>query len=385
MKRVRGFNTEAVHAGESSNRFADAITVPVFQTSNFLMNDEKYSSPDNVNNVYTRLGNPTMSALVEKLNALSNASFGVFFSSGMGAISAVFGSFLKKEDSILCCRPIYGGTYQLLGELRNAGIRMNSFAPSGIEGITSLIDHTTRIIYTETLTNPSSQLVDIEKIARLAESHNILLVVDNTFLSPYNFTALDHGAHIEIHSLSKYINGHSDVVAGYACTNDQAVFERVRSMMTMIGSNGNPADAFLIMRGAKTLGLRMQAHNKNGEVIARFLSSHPAIKSVQHPSLEKDLPACYRDCNGYGGMIYLEFFNEEDARKFMRSAKLITEATSLGGVESLVTMPSLTSHSSSTDDDLTEAGISSSGVRLSLGVEDSQDLLTSISEALSVL
>jgi len=349
------------------------------------MNDEKYSSPDNVNNVYTRLGNPTIGALVEKLNALCNASFGVFFSSGMGAISAVLGSFLKKEDSILFCRPIYGGTSALLDEFRHAGIRMDSFTPSSIDRITSLIDHTTRIIYTETLTNPSSQLVDIEKIATIAESHNILLVVDNTFLSPYNFTALDHGAHIEVHSLSKYINGHSDVVAGYACTNDQAVYERVRSMMTMIGSNGNPADAFLVMRGAKTLGLRMQAHNTNGEVIARFLSSSPVIKCVQHPSLVKDLPACYRNCPGYGGMIYLEFFREEDAMKFIRSAKLLTEATSLGGVESLVTMPSLTSHSSSARDDLTEAGISSSGVRLSLGVEDSEDLLKSISEVLSVL
>lgn len=384
-KQTRGFSTNAVHAGEASHRFGDAVTVPVFQTSNFLMNDDKYSTDENLDNVYTRLGNPTISALVDKLNVLCNASYGVFFSSGMAAISSAIKPFVDRGDSIVSCRPVYGGTLSLFEELTHAGVAVRTFNANRIEEVPPLIDHSTRVIFAETLSNPTSRLVDIENLAVMARSYNTLLIVDNTFLSPFNFRALEYGAHIEIHSLSKYINGHSDVVSGYACTNGADLLEKMWKTMSTNGSNGNPLDAFLTMRGAKTLGLRMQAHNRNGEAVACLLSNHPGVSRVEHPSLVEDRPACYGGCDGFGGIVYLELPSKEQALRFMRNADLMTEATSLGGVETLVTMPSLTSHAGSSEYDLLAAGISSSGVRLSIGIEDCEDLLSSIMEALSVL
>lgn len=377
---MRGFNTRAVHGGERE-KIKDAVTMPIFQTSNFLTNDSKYEQAHN-ETFYTRVGNPTVGNLERKLAGLFSGVGGVFFSSGMGAITTVFYSFLSSGDSIIASKSVYGGTQSLLKELPAFGVNVKRFDQSDVTSITNLTDSKTKIVYVESMINPNLILTDIEKISSILSGSDILLIVDNTFLSPYNFRPLEYGADIDIQSLTKYVNGHSDVVAGYAAFRDSQVETAVRNKMIKLGTNGAPFDAFLVNRGVKTLGPRMEIHNKNALEIARYLARHSLVEKVSYPALFDRVPPCYESSPGFGGVVYFQVKDLEMAKRFMRNSELFQEATSLAGVESLVTVPALTSHASFTRSELEQLGITQGGVRLSTGIENVEDLLEDIENAL---
>jgi cystathionine beta-lyase/cystathionine gamma-synthase len=373
---MRGFNTRAVHIGEETKIF-DAVSTPIFQTSNFVVDDEKYAS-ENSETFYTRVGNPSIGVVERKLSNLFGGTGGIFFSSGMGAITTVFLSFLRSGMNLVISRNIYGGTQSLLADLSDMGVEIRRFDQSRLEALESLVDDNTGIVYVESMTNPNLILSDIQRISHMISKRRALLVVDNTFLSPYNFRPLEYGADVDVQSLSKYVNGHSDVIAGFAAFRDRELETRARQKMIKLGTNGAPFEAFLVSRGVKTLGLRMELHNNNAKEIALFLTKSPKVRLVSHPSLRSSVPNCFANCRGFGGVVYLEVKDLETAKEFIRKSKLFLEATSLAGVESLATIPILTSHSSFTSEQLREVGLSEGGVRLSVGIENIEDLLADL-------
>lgn len=373
---MRGFNTRAVHIGEETKIF-DAVSTPIFQTSNFVVDDEKYAS-ENSETFYTRVGNPSIGVVERKLSNLFGGTGGIFFSSGMGAITTVFLSFLRSGMNLVISRNIYGGTQSLLADLSDMGVEIRRFDQSRLESLESLVDDNTGIVYVESMTNPNLILSDIQRISHMISKRRALLVVDNTFLSPYNFRPLEYGADVDVQSLSKYVNGHSDVIAGFAAFRDRELETRARQKMIKLGTNGAPFEAFLVSRGVKTLGLRMELHNINAKEIALFLSKSPKVRLVSHPSLRSSVPNCFANCRGFGGVVYLEVKDLETAKEFIRKSELFLEATSLAGVESLATIPILTSHSSFTSEQLREVGLSEGGVRLSVGIENIEDLLADL-------
>ncbi|KUK68048.1 MAG: Cystathionine beta-lyases/cystathionine gamma-synthase [Mesotoga infera] len=373
---MRGFNTRAVHIGEETKIF-DAVSTPIFQTSNFVVDDEKYAS-ENSETFYTRVGNPSIGVVERKLSNLFGGTGGIFFSSGMGAITTVFLSFLRSGMNLVISRNIYGGTQSLLADLSDMGVEIRRFDQSRLEALESLVDDNTGIVYVESMTNPNLILSDIQRISHMISKRRALLVVDNTFLSPYNFRPLEYGADVDVQSLSKYVNGHSDVIAGFAAFRDRELETRARQKMIKLGTNGAPFEAFLVSRGVKTLGLRMELHNNNAKEIALFLTKSPKVRLVSHPSLRSSVPNCFANCRGFGGVVYLEVKDLETAKEFIRKSELFLEATSLAGVESLATIPILTSHSSFTSEQLREVGLSEGGVRLSVGIENIEDLLADL-------
>jgi cystathionine beta-lyase/cystathionine gamma-synthase len=373
---MRGFNTRAVHIGEETKIF-DAVSTPIFQTSNFVVDDEKYAS-ENSETFYTRVGNPSIGVVERKLSNLFGGTGGIFFSSGMGAITTIFLAFLRSGMNLVISRNIYGGTQSLLADLSDMGVEIRRFDQSRLESLESLVDDNTGIVYVESMTNPNLILSDIQRISHMISKRRALLVVDNTFLSPYNFRPLEYGADVDVQSLSKYVNGHSDVIAGFAAFRDRELETRARQKMIKLGTNGAPFEAFLVSRGVKTLGLRMELHNNNAKEIALFLTKSPKVRLVSHPSLRSSVPNCFANCRGFGGVVYLEVKDLETAKEFIRKSKLFLEATSLAGVESLATIPILTSHSSFTSEQLREVGLSEGGVRLSVGIENIEDLLADL-------
>ena len=377
---MSGFNTRAVHIGEERKIF-DAVSTPIFQTSNFVVDDEKYAS-ENSETFYTRVGNPSIGVVERKLSNLFGGAGGIFFSSGMGAITTIFLTFLRSGMNLVISRNIYGGTQSLLGDLPDMGVEIRRFDQSRLEGLESLVDDNTGIVYVESMTNPNLILSDIQRISHITSRSRALLVVDNTFLSPYNFRPLEYGADIDVQSLSKYVNGHSDVIAGFAAFRNRELETRARKKMIKLGTNGAPFEAFLVCRGVKTLGLRMELHNNNAKEIALFLSKSPKVSLVSHPSLKSAVPNCFADCKGFGGVVYLEVKDLKTAKEFIRKSELFLEATSLAGVESLATIPVLTSHSSFTSEQLCEVGLSEGGVRLSVGIENIEDLLADLDSVL---
>ncbi len=373
---MRGFNTRAVHIGEETKIF-DAVSTPIFQTSNFVVDDEKYAS-ENSETFYTRVGNPSIGVVERKLSNLFGGTGGIFFSSGMGAITTIFLTFLRSGMNLVISRNIYGGTQSLLADLSDMGVEIRRFDQSRLEALESLVDDNTGIVYVESMTNPNLILSDIQRISHMISKRRALLVVDNTFLSPYNFRPLEYGADVDVQSLSKYVNGHSDVIAGFAAFRDRELETRARQKMIKLGTNGAPFEAFLVSRGVKTLGLRMELHNNNAKEIALFLTKSPKVRLVSHPSLRSSVPNCFANCRGFGGVVYLEVKDLETAKEFIRKSELFLEATSLAGVESLATIPILTSHSSFTSEQLREVGLSEGGVRLSVGIENIEDLLADL-------
>jgi len=377
---MSGFNTRAVHIGEETKIF-DAVSTPIFQTSNFVVDDEKYAS-ENSETFYTRVGNPSIGVVERKLSNLFGGTGGIFFSSGMGAITTVFLAFLRSGMNLVISRNIYGGTQSLLADLPDMGVQIRRFDQSRLEGLESLVDDNTGIVYVESMTNPNLILSDIQRISHMISRRRALLVVDNTFLSPYNFRPLEYGADVDVQSLSKYVNGHSDVIAGFAAFRDRELEALARKKMIKLGTNGAPFEAFLVSRGVKTLGLRMELHNNNAKEIALFLTKSPKVHLVSHPSLRSSVPNCFANCRGFGGVVYLEVKDLDTAKEFIRKSELFLEATSLAGVESLATIPVLTSHSSFTSEQLREVGLSEGGVRLSVGIENIEDLLADLDRVL---
>ncbi len=376
------FATKAVHAGLEPDPSTGAVMTPIFQTSTFA----QQSPGVHRGYEYARTQNPTRSALQANLAALENARYALAFSSGMGATDAVI-KLLRPGDEILATNDLYGGTYRIFKRVFEGFGLVFKFIPMNDVHIAAAhITPKTRMLWVETPTNPLMNIIDIEAFARLAKKASALLVVDNTFASPYLQNPLDLGADIVLHSVTKYIAGHSDVVMGAVMTNSEELHSALAFLQNSCGAVPGPQDCFLALRGIKTLHLRMERHCQNGEQVARFLEAHSKVDKVYWPGFEHhpNHEVARRQMRGFGGMVAFTLKDDDvqAAIKFMESLKLFTLAESLGGVESLVGHPATMTHASIPREQRLANGLSDSLIRLSVGIEDIEDLLADLQTAL---
>ncbi len=389
-ERTLGMGTLGVHAGTYQDPVSGAVGTPVFHSTTFLFQEKTYDAFfEGVTRdvpIYTRYGNPTQWSVQEKVAALENAESAVVFSSGMAAIATTIFALMNRGGHIISSYDVYGGTYNLLREdLHQAGREITFVESTKLEEIEAAIQPNTQMFLFEGLSNPLLKGLPLKSICDLAKKHDILVVIDNTFLSPLALKPLDVGADIVIHSATKYLNGHSDMTAGVAA-GSRKFMDRIWAQMLRFGGQLDPNSCFLLERGMKTLAVRMKAHCENANAIAEELNKNPYVEKVYHPSLaDYDFQELKELCDGrYGGVISFEVKGgDEAALRFLENLKIPQVATSLGGVESLVSMPFNTSHSSLTDQQRELVGIRSGLVRLSVGIEDASDLLADIEQALS--
>jgi cystathionine gamma-lyase/cystathionine beta-lyase len=377
------FGTKAIHAGQEPDPATGAVMTPIYQTSTYWQK----SPGDHKGFEYSRGTNPTRKALEDCLAALENARFGLAFSSGMGATDAVM-KLLQPGDEVITGNDLYGGSFRMFTKIyANYGIKFH-FANFAIEEeIALLINDKTKLIWIETPTNPTMQIVDIEAVARMAKAKNILLAVDNTFASPYLQNPIDLGADIVMHSVTKYLGGHSDVVMGSLMLNDEDLYKRLWFIYNACGATPGPMDSFLVLRGIKTLHLRMKAHCENGRQVAAFLRTHPAVDKIHWPGFE-DHPnheIAKKQMRDFGGMISFSLKDVDLQKTFAVASKfkLFTLAESLGGVESLVNHPVSMTHGSIPKAARDAVGVTDNLLRLSVGVEDIEDLLEDLQQALA--
>ena len=377
------FGTKAIHAGVHPDPETGAIMTPIYQTSTYVQ-----EAPGvNKGYEYARTANPTRTQLQDALAALENGKHGVVFSSGMGAIDSVL-KLLNAGDHVIAVNDIYGGSYRLFTKtFSRLGIEF-SFVPfSDAAQVEAAIKPNTRLMWIETPTNPLMQIADIALYAELAKKNGIISVVDNTFASPYLQNPLDLGADIVMHSMTKYIGGHSDVVAGGLVTNSDKLAEELKFNQKSTGATPGPQDCFLLLRGIKTLHLRMQRHCENGKVIADFLNTHAAVEKVYYPGLSTHPghEIAKKQMRDFGGMMSFTLKNnsKEAAIQFLKSTHLFSLAESLGGVESLISHPATMTHASIPKEEREKVGVSDSLIRISVGVEDIDDLLEDLKNALS--
>ncbi|MCK4522653.1 aminotransferase class I/II-fold pyridoxal phosphate-dependent enzyme [Candidatus Aerophobetes bacterium] len=389
--RFKGISTVSVHAGEYIDEVTKAVVTPIFQSSTFLLSDTDYQrilqGREREINIYTREGNPNRRAVAEKMMVLEGGEDALTFSSGMAAISASLLALLKRGDHLVSTLDLYGGSNNLLRhDFPSLGIETTFVDSTNLEKIEASIKTNTRALFFESLSNPLLKILNLPKIIKIAQKHQITTVVDNTFLTPYNLRPLDWGIDLVVHSASKYLNGHSDIIGGVS-VGKKSLVDKIWKKMVRFGGSMDPHQAFLLERGLKTFALRMKHHNENGEKLARYLEGHPMIKKVMYPGLEsysqKELAKGLLK-RGLGGMVSFEVKGgNEVALEFMKKLRIIREATSLGGVESLVSMPFNTSHAGLTKKEKESMGIETGLVRLSCGIEDSEDLIEDVDQALS--
>jgi cystathionine beta-lyase/cystathionine gamma-synthase len=377
-----GIETKVIHAGEPRPRIAGAVVMPVFQSATYQYAGEK--SYDEVR--YIRLNNtPNHLALAEKLAALENTEDALVTASGMAAISTSLLTFLGKGDHFLAQDCLYGGTHDFVTrDIEKFGISYDFIDGNDPESWKGKLKPNTRAIYVETISNPLMQVPDLESVVSFAKSHGLVSMIDNTFASPVNFRPSELGFDLSLHSATKYLNGHSDIVAG-AVIGKSILIEKVTHKLNHLGGSLDPHAAFLLHRGIKTLALRVKHHNESALQIARFLEKQPAIAKVNYPGLEShpNHERAQRLFDGFGGMMSFELHDGvEGAESFMRAALLPAVAPSLGGVETLVTRPSTTSHSGLSAEDRRRLGISDGLIRLSVGIEATQDLMEDFRQAL---
>lgn len=383
MKKPRlGRSTLAVHGVPEPREERDPVVMPVYQSATFV---NAVGSDREVG--YTRYGNnPNQLSVARKYALLEGAEDAVFVSSGMGATALAHLAVLRPGDHLVASRWIYGGTRKLFDdELGRLGIEISYVNPTQPRAWRKAIRTTTRAIFLESPVNPTVRVLDVEPIARLARESGIALLVDGTFASPINFRPLEHGADIVISSATKYLNGHSDVIAG-AIAGTRPLVEEVIRLFRRWGQSIDPHAAWLVERGMKTLAVRMARHNTNGLAVASFLEDHSAVAAVTYPGLAShpDHEIATRTLNGFGGMVGLTLRGGPTAvDKFLRKLRLFVHAPSLAGVESLVSDPRFTSHVGWSDEDLAEAGILPGFVRLSCGIEDAEDLVEDLKQALA--
>jgi cystathionine gamma-lyase/cystathionine beta-lyase len=369
------FGTRAIHAGQEPDPTTGAVMTPIYQTSTYWQE----SPGKHKGYAYARGKNPTRSALENCLASLENAKYGLCFSSGMGATDAVI-KMLKPGDEVITGNDLYGGTYRMFTKVfANYGIKFHFIDLSNPQNIIPYITDHTKLLWVETPTNPTMQIVDIASCAAIAKAHHITFAVDNTFASPYLQNPLDLGADIVMHSVTKYLGGHSDVVMGALLTSNDALYERLAFIHNSCGATPGPMDSFLVLRGLKTLHLRMKAHCENGKQVALFLQNHPAIEKVYWPGFT-DHPnhaIAKQQMRDFGGMISIVLKNADLQRTFeIASAfQVFTLAESLGGVESLINHPATMTHASIPKEEREKAGVVDNLLRLSVGVEDIEDIL----------
>jgi cystathionine gamma-lyase len=376
------FSTKAIHAGQEPDPTTGAIMTPIFQTSTYA----QAGLGDHKGYEYARSHNPTRTALEGCLAALEDGKYGLAFASGMAAETAIL-SLLSAGDHMVACDDLYGGSYRIFERVMGRYNVETSYVPaSNVAAYEQAIRPNTKLIWLETPTNPLLRLIDIQAVAKIAHRHNILVVVDNTFASPYFQQPLKLGADIAVHSTTKYINGHSDVIGGALILNNEEVYEAIKFYENAAGNVPSPFDTWLTLRGIKTLALRMRQHEENAIMVARFLAEHPRVEKVYYPGLPShpDYELAKRQMSGFGGMVSFQFKGVyADVDKLVRRFKVFSLAESLGGVESLVCHPVSMTHGSIPKEIRESRGLTDTLLRLSVGIEDAEDLLADLQQALA--
>lgn len=377
------FGTKAVHAGVEPDPSTGAIMTPVYQTSTYVQE----SPAKHKGYAYARGANPTRNALQKSIAALENGKFGICFSSGMGATDSVI-KLLSPGDEVITSNDLYGGSYRMFKRVyEKFGIKFHFIDLTNTANITPYINKNTKLLWLETPSNPLMRIIDIEACTTLAKKNNIITAVDNTFASPYLQNPLNLGADIVMHSVTKYLGGHSDVIMGALIVNDEKLRDDLSFIANSCGAVPGPQDSFLVLRGIKTLHLRMERHCSNGKQIAEFLRNHPKVGKVYWPGFE-DHPnhaIAKKQMRNFGGMLSFSLKNDsiETATRLMESVELFSLAESLGGVESLINHPASMTHASIPKENRIKNGLTDSLIRLSIGVEDAEDLQADLEQALA--
>ena len=376
-----GFSTDAIHVGQEPDPLTGAVVAPIYQTSTYVQEElDKNKGYD-----YARTNHPNRKALERTLAKLEGGTAAYAFTSGMAAIDSVF-RLLRPGDHAIISQAVYGGVFRLTTKLLvEFGLEFSYVDTSNLEKVKQAIKQSTRMIYVETPTNPTMIVTDLVAIAKLAREQNLTLVVDNTFLSPYLQQPIALGAHIVVHSMTKYLNGHSDCICGAVILTRPEDAERIYFIQRSAGAGLAPMDCFLTSRGIKTLAVRMERHNTNGMVVAKFLASHPKVKRVIYPGLEShpQHELAKRQQRGFGAMISFDLGSLDAARKLLNHVKLCSLAESLGGVETLISHPALMTHASIPPEVRQQIGITDGLVRISVGIEDVEDLVFDLEQALA--
>lgn len=379
-----GFATDAIHAGQQPDPSTGAVTVPIYQTSTYVQDGlGRHKGYE-----YARTKNPTRSALEDNVAALEGGVAGFGFASGMAATHAIMTTCLKAGDHVIVSDNTYGGTYRLFElVLTNFGLSFSYVDAAEVGNVEAAIRPNTKMVFLETPTNPVMRLCDIRAIAGLARPRGLHVVVDNTFMSPYLQRPIELGADIVVHSTTKYLNGHSDSVGGAVIVTDPDLAARMGYIQNAAGAILSPMDAWLTLRGIKTLAVRMKQHDANGREIAAFLSEHPRVEKVYYPGLgsHPQFELAQRQMRGFGGMIAFEVGSLDRARTVLEGFNVFALAESLGGVESLVCHPASMTHASVPEADRARLGITDGLVRLSVGIEDIEDLIADLDGALAKL
>ena len=378
------FNTKVIHAGVHPDEATGAIMTPIYQTSTYVQDEIGVHKGYE----YSRTGNPTRQALENNLAAIEGGKYGACFGSGLAAIDAVI-KMLNPGDEVISTNDLYGGSYRIFTTIfQKYGIKFHFVDMLDIDNIEEKINSNTKLIWLETPSNPMMNIIDVKKVCQIAKKNNILVGVDNTFATPYLQNPLALGADLVMHSVTKYLGGHSDVVMGALVTSDKVIADEIYRIQNSSGAVCGPMDSFLVLRGIKTLHLRMQRHCENGEKIALFLDNHPLIAKVYWPGLQSHInhDIAKNQMKGFGGMISFTLVGDdmEMAKKVVSKTELFTLAESLGGVESLIGHPSTMTHASIPREERLKSGVVDSLIRLSVGVEDVNDLISDLEKALKI-
>jgi cystathionine beta-lyase/cystathionine gamma-synthase len=374
-----GFATDCIHAGQEPEVGTGAVTIPIYQTSTYV----QPKLGEHKGYEYARTQNPTRSALEDNLAVLERGKHGHCFASGMSAIDVVF-RLLNSGDHVVAGSNMYGGSYRLFSKvLERFGLQFTYVDTSDLDAVRAAIRDNTRILFLETPTNPMMTITDLAACAEIAHERKVMVVVDNTFCSPYLQRPIELGADIVVHSTTKFLNGHSDSVGGAVISNSDELGERIGFLQNAVGAILSPFDSWLVLRGIKTLAVRMECHNQNGMAMANYLVHHPKVKKVFFPGLpdhpQHDLAR--RQMRGFGSMISFELGSYDNAKKFLDRVKLCSLAESLGGVETLISHPETMTHASVPIEDRKRLGISPGLVRISVGIEDVEDLIADVENA----
>ncbi len=375
-----GFSTIAIHAGNEPDIATGAVSVPIYQTSTYAQDGlGRHKGYE-----YARTQNPTRSALEKNIAALEGARFGYAFASGMAATDAVL-KLVRSGDHVILGDNTYGGTFRLFNKvLSNYGIEFDLVDTTEATNLEQAFKPNTKMVFVETPTNPVMSVTDLQAVSEIAHQRGVRVVCDNTFMSPYLQRPIDFGVDIVVHSTTKYLNGHSDSVGGFVALNDEKDAEWIQFIQNSVGAILSPFDSFLVLRGTKTLAVRMEAHDKNGRQVASFLAEHPKIQKVYYPGLvsHPQHELAKRQQKGFGGMVAFETGSLDNAKKVLESVKLCILGESLGGVESLISHPATMTHASVPIEKREQLGITDGLVRISVGIEDVEDIISDLDQAL---
>jgi cystathionine beta-lyase/cystathionine gamma-synthase len=376
-----GFSTIAIHAGNEPDAATGAVSVPIYQTSTYAQD----ALGQHKGFEYARTQNPTRSALEKNIAALEGARFGYAFASGMSATDAVL-KLVKAGDHVILGDNTYGGTFRLFNRvLSNYGVEFDLVDTTDATNLEQAFKPNTKMVFVETPTNPVMSITDLAAVSEIAHARGARVVCDNTFMSPYLQRPIEFGVDIVVHSTTKYLNGHSDSIGGFVALNDERDAEWIQFIQNSVGAILSPMDSFLVLRGTKTLVVRMEAHDKNGRQVANFLAEHPKVQKVYYPGLvsHPQHELAKRQQKGFGGMVAFETGSLDNAKKVLESVKLCILGESLGGVESLISHPASMTHASVPQEKREQLGITDGLVRISVGIEDVEDIIADLDQALS--